>query len=658
MSRSRVGDGVARFSIPALATLGAALILSGGSFPDALMGVFGANTRIGMIWDSGHYLSLARNLAAGDGFVIWNGAPSADAPVFPLLMAAGELIGIDAVAAARYVNAAAFGLTVFAVAAWLKRRVRAPLLAVWAGCVCALMPALIYAAASVWTEIIFILFTVVCLALLDRFLSGGKAPALLLAAAAASAACLTRYIGVTLILAGALILLLRNDTGMRTRIRDTALWSAASLAPMGAWMVRNLQVIGSPFVVYADGFSGLLSLHRATGEFALWLFRPTGFDLLNGAFGYVTGIDLAGLTVTAIAARSLLLAATALGAGYALARYRPEFLRANRIPLTIAIVFAAAYSLFLVGYLPLRDVTLPVRYLLPLFPPLLVAATMVLDGFFARGSFTNAAAAKIGPVAAVPAVVATVMSLGLAGDTYHIAKAALNDPRGRIEESAILRYLSANRLAGDDVWTNHPPALHFATGQRRIGTISQSLAEVTDRLANRDPAESIYLVLFGVEWYHAWFGDSDYEFDDLAALPGVELVADLDDGVIFHRPSSASSADESVVRAYFDIHVYEDALVYFKEPCTEADVQAHFFLRVIPGRAGLSAAARAEGAAFNSLDFAFAERGVIQDGRCLAVVPLDYEIMQFHTGQFRPGHPLSLANPPFWEVKTTTPAPE
>ena len=90
---------------------------------------------------------MARNLVAGHGFLEWNGTRyQGAAPIFPLLLAAVGVFGIDAAAVAGSVNAAAFGLTVFAVTAWVQRHVRAPLLAVWAGCACALSPALAGAA--------------------------------------------------------------------------------------------------------------------------------------------------------------------------------------------------------------------------------------------------------------------------------------------------------------------------------------------------------------------------------------------------------------------------------------------------------------------------------------------------------------------------------
>lgn len=596
-----------RLAPPILGVLGAALVL-----------LRQADYGVGLTWDSASYLSAARSLVAGDGLVIWNGSRYAAVPLFPYLLAAAELFGIDAAAAARYLNAAAFGLTVFTVAVWLQRHVSV-LLAVWAGCACALLPALVSAAAYAWTDTVFVLCAVVSLALLDRFLGRPATTTLLLAAAAAAAACLTRYVGATLLGAGALMLLLRPGAGLRTRIRDAALWSAVSLAPVGVWAARNLLVMGSPFgIFFANGFSGLISLHRATGEFARWLFGSMGFEALSGALVIVTGIDLAGsATAAAVAVKAALLAAPALGAGYALARRRPGFLRRRRAVLTVPLVFAAAYALYMAVFLPLADGVLRVRYLLPLFPPLLVAATVVLDEL--------AASKKTG--AAVPVVLAIVISVWLAqqaGAVYRDTRAWLNygagyTSRGWIE-SDVLRYLRANRLDGP-VWTSEPPLLYFFTELRRVWTISGSLAGLTESLANRDPAEAVYLVLlersFRIRGY-------DYEVDDVAALPGVELVAALDDGAIFR---SGAAAEDRVVRAHFDIYRYGDALAYFKQPCTADDVMPRFFLRVTP----------VEHAAF-ARDFSFAEHGYLLDGRCLAVVALpDYEIARLSTGQYVPG---------------------
>ena len=431
-------------------------------------------------------------------------------------------------------------MTVFTAAAWVKRRVRSQWLAVWAGCACALAPALAFLAAFAAAEIVFVLFVVVSLSLLDRFLGAGNRSALLLAAAAAAAASLTRYAGVTLVGAGALVLLLRRAPAVRRRIA-------------------------------------------------------------------------------------------------ALVRRRPGFARRRRTVLAAALVFAAAYALVPAVFLPLADVALSVGYLLPLFPPLLVVAALLLD---------ECAAERTAKAGAVAVTIAAWTWLALPGAaTYADVRRWLDTgpevgySAERWTESAVIRYLNRNRVEAA-VWSTDAPALYFHTRRRPLAALAPSLDELTERLAGLSPAASTWVV---------WFDDPirapDYGAGEVAALPGVELIADLDDGVIYR---AAGSADVIVRSPGFDILLYERALAYFKEPCADADVQADVFLHVIPAAAAdLSADARARGSFFNSLDFSFAERGVIRDGRCLAVVTFDYDILRFHTGQFWPGHP------PFWEVETT-----
>ena len=597
-----------------------------------------ANYGVGLDWNAALYVAAARNLVAGDGLLTWDGAPyQGAAPLYPLLLAAAGFLGFDVIDAAGYLNAAAFGLTVFAAAAWVKRRVRSPWLAVWAGCACALAPTLAFLAAFAMAEIVFVLFVVASLSLLDRFLGAGDRSALLLAAAAAAAACLTRYAGVTLVGAGALVLLLRRGTAVRLRIGDAAAWAGVSLVPGGVWMVRNLPVIELPLgPVTGDPFSGLISLHRATGELVAWLLGGAGFDLLTGPVKSAAGVDLTVAAPAAIAVQAAVLAAAAFGAA-ALVRRRPGFARRRRTALAAALVFAAAYTLALAVFLPLADAALPVRYLLPLFPPLLVVSALVLDEFTARNAAASGAVAVTMAAwlwLALPAVATydDVRRWQAAGpDVGYSSK--------RWTESAVIRYLNVNRMDGA-VWSTDPLALYFHTRRRPLAALNPSLDALTEQVADLSPAASTWVV---------WFDDSirapDYGADGVAAAPGMELIANLEDGVIFRVTGAAEVVIPSPV---FDLFLYEDALAYFKEPCAEADVQADVFLHVVPADAGdLSADARARGSFFNSLDFSFAERGVIWDGRCLAVVTLDYDILRLHTGQFWPGHR------PFWEVHTT-----
>ncbi len=107
----------------------------------------------------------------------------------------------------------------------------------------------------------------------------------------------------------------------------------------------------------------------------------------------------------------------------------------------------------------------------------------------------------------------------------------------------------------------------------------------------------------------------------------------------FHPPklileSQSITSNEPVARSEFDVYATEGKLYYLKEPCERADTDARFFLHVVPEAVDdLPSDRRQHG--FDNLDFAFGERGVLFDDRCLVSVDLpQYGIARITTGQF------------------------
>lgn len=85
----------------------------------------------------------------------------------------------------------------------------------------------------------------------------------------------------------------------------------------------------------------------------------------------------------------------------------------------------------------------------------------------------------------------------------------------------------------------------------------------------------------------------------------------------------------------FDVHLHGGALIYTREPCSEADVAARFFLHVAAPAEALPEHRRTAG--FDNLDFDFHDQGAIFDGKCVAKVALpDYAVHNVTTGQFAP----------------------
>ena len=93
---------------------------------------------------------------------------------------------------------------------------------------------------------------------------------------------------------------------------------------------------------------------------------------------------------------------------------------------------------------------------------------------------------------------------------------------------------------------------------------------------------------------------------------------------------AAVVAGEALIRSQWDLYRHEARLYYVKEQCEAADTQARFFLHVTPANR-LRRWLHGE----DNLNFDFKDRGVVFDGKCMAVRDApDYTIAGIHTGQF------------------------
>ena len=94
------------------------------------------------------------------------------------------------------------------------------------------------------------------------------------------------------------------------------------------------------------------------------------------------------------------------------------------------------------------------------------------------------------------------------------------------------------------------------------------------------------------------------------------------------------ASGEPLGRSRFDVYLDENRLYYLKDPCVLEDTHASFFLHVVPVDVYDLPDDRI-GQGFDNLDFGFARRGVMFDGKCLAMVRLPhYDIASVRTGQF------------------------
>ena len=653
----------------ALAALGAGLVLA-----------YDVTWGVALHWDSTQYIAAARNLLAGNGFHQFNGTPYVWwPPLYPLLLAVASLDVFDPLAVAGPVNAVIFGLTIFVVVQYLRRRLESRFLVVWAGLSLTLAAPLAESASWAMTEPLFILLATLALIRTDDYLTGGnKTSTLAWAAVCAALAWQTRYLGAAVVAAVTLFLLCQRGARPTQRARRAAGFALAAAAPMALWLARNRLYTGNatgPRNTAPYSLPEVLS-DLGRGFANNWVY----FDLpLVPSVEWLRLVPAAGLLVVG---GVFIGAATRRSMPRMPFDWRPCYVFGGFALIyfmltSAAVMLGATFH----GFQP--------RFLTPMYVPLLVTAAFALDRLLS--SVRAASASRTSTPTVAGAVVIAVLCVWTVGAVEPGAReiAQANSClycRGYSSsfwaDSETLEYVRQNRLEGV-VYSNHPEVVYLHSDNDAAA--SYHYLPVEEEKLQRWGA-----VLQDYE-YVVWVGDdsSDYRNDlarlralfgrsistmaeastnrnDLArlrALFGLAPVAKLADGAVFvvfkdsadprriaYEAAIAGNfeaivAGDSVrlaARSVFDLYFDDDAntLTYFKEPCATDDVTARFMLHVEP-----SDPADLSDHHFANLDFDFGARGALLNGRCAAVVAFDYEISHIRTGQFVAG------NPPFWETR-------
>jgi hypothetical protein len=179
------------------------------AFSAVILVVVGTRLGPGLSPDSANYISGARNLAAGRGYVNYALQPiTIFPPGFSVMLALGDRIGLDAVDGARWLNAFALGALVILTFMLARRHVRRVWLAVFAAAAVGFAQPLLAIFTFAWTEPVFCVLAVGLLLTLESLLiKRGRDPYLiLLAGLFASVGFAYRYAGVTLLALSILII--------------------------------------------------------------------------------------------------------------------------------------------------------------------------------------------------------------------------------------------------------------------------------------------------------------------------------------------------------------------------------------------------------------------------------------------------------------------
>ena len=538
--------------------------------------------------DSVIYISVARSLLAGDGFMqIIHGPLVNWPPLYPLLLAAATFFTFDPHAVAGPVNAVIFALTVLLVGLWLRQRLASRFLALWACLATMLAFPLVREASWALAEPLFILMSVLSLMHLDKFIREGREPSLLWAAAFAALACLTRYMGIALAAASVLLLASQPGVAPSWKARRIALYSLIALTPVCLWMTRNFVLVGhitgkQPSVTYSISPAGFL--HGVLDILATWL-HPEWVARQASLAGEAPLLALC--------------LALALTTAYLIARPQPNW-RGFTVFGAFALTYLAALAAAMVSII---WAFVQSRYLTPVYVPLLLMATFAADNFLRRSPATDASGFKRTARFGLLAALCLWIGYSAALQAGQIRQALSDGPARSLSNSkwANSKTIQYIQDATDGAMhSNEVFPLYIHSDSTNAAKTYHYLRPREDELRRliETAEDGAYIVWF----YDRWVGGKlHYNDFHLRSLPDVEVAADFFDGLVLrlrpnrqfdeaaYRTNKAKYADKIInaagpvaIGARFNVHIDQNALTYIKSSCSEADTTEKFFLHIRP----------------------------------------------------------------------------
>ena len=497
----------------AAAALGAVLVL-------ARQAPYG----VGLHWDSATYVAAARYLLTGEGFRQYSGATYVSwPPLYPLLLAVGSFDVLDPLKVAGPVNAVLFGITIFVVGQYLRRRLESRFLVVWAAFTIALAAPLAGQAAVALAGTAFILLVTLTLINTDAFLAKGRTSSLVWAGVCAAFAWQTHYAGGALLAAVAVMLLLQRGARPVQRVRRAAGFALLAGAPMALWLVRNRLVSGT--------FTG----PRGGGARSLPVTLSGAGEVLRSWAAF----DLPLVEWQAVALLGLLPAVALAAAGVMLVRGRWQTRTpSDWLPCSVFGGFALASFTVLAVSLTLRGRHVEPRFLAPLYVPLLLTAVFALDRLLGRAAPRTAAAF-------VTAVLCVWTAGQIEPNVREVRRANAEGAFGYASpfwaRSETLEWIRQNQLEGH-ILSNVAlvVSIHNYAGARpaAVYRFLPSTEEGMKELLQGWLAEvrTFYVVWLEDDWINR---RHEYGSAGLHESPHLETVAELADGTIFKAASAA-----------------------------------------------------------------------------------------------------------------------
>ena len=333
----------------------------------------------------------------------------------------------------------------------------------------------------------------------------------------ASLGCLTRYVGITLLLVGAVLLLMQR-TAFQRRLSTAATFTVFGALPTGLWMVRNYAMTQSLAGGHAPSSDTLGSSALSVMNLvSAWLVSP------SQSLGARASVSLGG---------ALLLGIVAFATTHSHRRLRT--LATHSMPWLLYCGVYVAYLVFSASTVAIDQIDN--RLLSPIYAPMVLGLVGSFDAVVA--AMGDARRRRLAQRACV---IGTLFCLFPQGQRMAVkVDSAYRNGAGGYStrfwrESPTVAFV-AQLSANATLLSNHPDAIHLLTGRD---------AKLTPRKhANRSLAGAEYdlrhfreIAIPGSSIYLFWFKNSPrsylYSVDELRAVTTVEEIRHFSDGDVY-----------------------------------------------------------------------------------------------------------------------------
>jgi hypothetical protein len=196
---------------------------------------------LGYTNDSINYMRIAENIWLGEGFYYSNGVPFVRyAPLYPMLLSISHLFGVDTLTFARAIHIFLYGFFMAILVYWFRRLGNSGFTLILGSIILLGSRPIFMMSSKLWTELFFIILSSIFIISFSKYLACQDKRRVFFAISIFSVmlACLMRYIGITLILTGSILILVKSS-GWKTKISDLFAFGFLSSLPTGFFVLRN-----------------------------------------------------------------------------------------------------------------------------------------------------------------------------------------------------------------------------------------------------------------------------------------------------------------------------------------------------------------------------------------------------------------------------------